>query len=94
MPMSQRLFRLGFVDDIATFGREEIMAEAQAEGLDMDRFQRDLVDSTLLAQHDADVARAVDQGVFGMPTFLLEDGRMFWGNDRLVLLEAALNGKL
>lgn len=92
VPMSQRLFRLGFVDDIATFGREEIMAEAQAEGLDMDRFQSDLDDPALLDEHDADVARAVDQGVFGMPTFLLEDGRMFWGNDRLILLEAALRG--
>ena len=29
------------------------------------------------------------RGAFGVPTFFLGD-RMFWGNDRLVLLEAAL----
>ncbi len=92
VPMSLRLFRLGFVDDIAAFGREEILAEAKAEGLDMDRFRHDLDDPALLAEHDADVARAAEQGVFGVPTFLLEDGRMFWGNDRLILLEAALRG--
>jgi len=31
--------------------------------------------------------------VFGVPTFLLGE-RMFWGNDRLVLLEVALRGEL
>lgn len=90
VPMSHRLFRLGFVDDIATFGPEEILAEARAEGLDMDRFRHDLDDPGLAREHEAKVARAAEQGIFGVPTFLLEDGRMFWGNDRLVLLEAAL----
>ncbi|HEY2871122.1 MAG TPA: DsbA family protein [Reyranella sp.] len=31
------------------------------------------------------------RGAFGVPTFFL-DGRLFWGNDRLPLLEAALRG--
>jgi 2-hydroxychromene-2-carboxylate isomerase len=30
--------------------------------------------------------RAFERGAFGVPTFFLGD-RMFWGNDRLVLLE-------
>jgi len=30
--------------------------------------------------------RAFDRGAFGVPTFFAGD-RMFWGNDRLVLLE-------
>jgi len=32
----------------------------------------------------------VKLGAFGAPTFV-HDGRFYWGNDRLVLLEAALN---
>jgi 2-hydroxychromene-2-carboxylate isomerase len=36
---------------------------------------------------------AVKRGVFGAPTFFVGE-EMFWGNDRLVLLEAFLCGKL
>src|ERR687898_1359015 len=41
------------------------------------------IDDTVLV----DLAKG--RGAFGVPTFFLGD-RMFWGNDRLVLLEAAL----
>lgn len=41
----------------------------------------------------ANTDEAVERGVFGAPTFFV-DGQMFWGNDRLVLLEDYLNGKL
>ena len=34
----------------------------------------------------ATARRAFERGAFGVPTFFVED-RMFWGNDRLVLLE-------
>ena len=32
------------------------------------------------------------RGAFGVPTFFVGE-QMFWGNDRLVILEAALAGK-
>lgn len=41
----------------------------------------------------ASTDEAVARGVFGAPTFFL-DGRMFWGNDRLPLIEACLSGRL
>lgn len=41
--------------------------------------------------HEALLEEARARGVFGVPTFVVDD-RMFWGNDRLVLLEAALAG--
>jgi 2-hydroxychromene-2-carboxylate isomerase len=34
----------------------------------------------------AGARRAFERGAFGVPTFFVGD-RMFWGNDRLVLLE-------
>ena len=36
---------------------------------------------------------AVKRGAFGAPTFFVGD-KMFWGNDRLPLLEAHLKGQL
>lgn len=91
--MSHRLFRLHFADDLARYGREEVVAEAKVEGLDVARFERDLDGPALREEHDAEVERAVAQGAFGVPTFLLGE-RLFWGNDRLVLLEAALRGQI
>lgn len=41
--------------------------------------------------HEALIEEARARGVFGVPTFVVDD-RLFWGNDRLVLLEAALAG--
>jgi 2-hydroxychromene-2-carboxylate isomerase len=35
---------------------------------------------------------AADRGVFGAPTFFVED-EMFFGNDRLTFVEARLQGK-
>jgi len=37
--------------------------------------------------------RAIQAGVFGVPTFAVDD-EIFWGNDRLPLLGAYLQGKL
>lgn len=41
----------------------------------------------------ANTEEAVQRGVFGAPTFFVDD-LMFWGNDRLVLLEEVVAGKL
>ena len=37
--------------------------------------------------------RAIQAGVFGVPTLAVDD-EIFWGNDRLPLLSAYLQGKL
>jgi len=41
----------------------------------------------------ANSAEAVSRGAFGAPTFFVGD-KMFWGNDRLGLLEAYLKGNI
>ena len=33
---------------------------------------------------------AEQKGVFGAPTFIVDDKELFWGQDRIVLLERAL----
>jgi 2-hydroxychromene-2-carboxylate isomerase len=47
-------------------------------------------DAELDKLHDAYTAEALDRGVFGAPTYYLESGEFFWGQDRLELLEREL----
>ena len=42
------------------------------------------------ARYEADTQRAIEAGVFGAPTYVV-DGEMFWGQDRLDFLERRLN---
>ena len=87
--MSHRLFRLIFVDERAEFGRDEVLFEARALGLDVSRFEADLDSPELAKEHERHVVESETRGVFGVPTFLYCD-QLYWGNDRLVLLESAL----
>ena len=41
---------------------------------------------TYMAEIAADTERAIEANVFGAPTFIV-DGEMFWGQDRLELLD-------
>lgn len=92
--MSMALFDLIFTEERDRFGPEEVLALAAQLGLDAERFKRDLDDPALKAGHDQEIEQLAGEGIFGVPTFVLEDGRTFWGNDRLVLLEAALAGRI
>jgi len=87
--MSHLLFRLIFVDDHSQFGREEVFAEASALGLDLARFESDLDSPELAQEHEQRVLEVESRGAFGVPTFFYGD-ELYWGNDRLVLLEEAL----
>jgi 2-hydroxychromene-2-carboxylate isomerase len=40
-------------------------------------------------RYDADTARAIEKGVFGAPSYVV-DGEMFWGQDRLDFVERKL----
>lgn len=90
--MSHRLFRLIFVDDRTTFGPREVIAEAVSLGLDVARFRADLDSVELGQEHERRVLEAESRGVFGVPTFFYRD-QLYWGNDRLVLLEDALKAE-
>jgi 2-hydroxychromene-2-carboxylate isomerase len=91
VPMCHALFRLIFADDRSHFGQQDVADEARRLGLDMAAFEADLSDPALAEALLAEAAEAGRRGAFGVPTFFVGE-RMFWGNDRLVLLEAVLNG--
>ena len=82
------LQQLIFVDGVA-IGDEAISELPKHLGLDEQAFRRDLAASQTRTRHEDLLDEARARGAFGVPTFFL-DKRMFWGNDRVVLLEAAL----
>jgi 2-hydroxychromene-2-carboxylate isomerase len=82
----QMIFGEGVAVDAAT-----IDALPGRLGLDAAAFTRDFEAPQTLKLHDAQLDEAARRGAFGVPTFFLGE-HMFWGNDRLPLLEAALRG--
>lgn len=90
VPCCRLLQQLIFVDGVAI--DDGVIAGLPGRlGLDAQVFQRDLKSSETQARHEALLDEARTRGAFGVPTFFVGE-RMFWGNDRLVLLEAALGG--
>lgn len=69
------------IDDVATLQRF-----AAAAGLDPAALPAIVADERLKAGLDANLQEAVGAGLFGLPAVLL-DGKLFFGNDHLDLLE-------
>ncbi len=90
MPCCRLLQQMIFVDG-TTIDAVAISSLPTRLGLEPDAFRRDLDAPETRARHEALLDEAGARGAFGVPTFFLGD-RMFWGNDRLPLLEAALGG--
>jgi len=82
----------------ALWEREENLADqttlrgaAERADLDFDAIRNAAPpDSELDALHDGYTNEALSRGVFGAPTYFLESGEFFWGQDRLDLLEREL----
>src|SRR5262245_35870503 len=90
VPCCRLLQRLIFVDGVAI--DDDVIGGLPATlGLDAAAYRKGLAATATRARHDALLDEARERGAFGVPTFFLDD-RMFWGNDRLMLLEAALAG--
>jgi 2-hydroxychromene-2-carboxylate isomerase len=55
--------------------------------------RRDPAGPEVKAELQALTARAVQQGVFGVPSFRLDDGEVFWGQDALTMLADRLRSR-
>ena len=87
----EAMFEAVFVNN-ESIDAEACAAIAARIGLDAWLF-RDAMSSSAVDQSVTTNARhAFERGAFGVPTFFIDD-RMFWGNDRLVLLEHYLSHK-
>ena len=69
---------------------EELRGElAREHGLDAGAFASELASERVAAAVASSARDALERGAFGVPTFFIGP-RMFWGNDRLVLVRHAL----
>ena len=82
----------------AVWEREETIADPAAMALAAQRAGLDVAelraggpsDTDLDALYDRYTQEALAAGVFGAPSYVLPSGEIFWGQDRLDLLERAL----
>jgi 2-hydroxychromene-2-carboxylate isomerase len=89
---SRGLFAAMFIDPLTRIDLNECMRRAEDCGLPPEEFRRFVGDSRTARELDEVTRKAVDTGVFGVPTFVA-GGELFWGNDRLVLLREYLSKK-
>lgn len=79
--------------DEKNLNEPEVMAEVlTAAGFDGDEFMRLCASDAVKTTLKANTEEAVDRGVFGAPS-LFVDGELFFGQDRLEFVEAALRAK-
>jgi 2-hydroxychromene-2-carboxylate isomerase len=81
----------------ALWEREESLADpaavslaAQRAGFEAAELRSSHSDAELDMVHEQFTRDALTAGVFGAPSFVLPSGEIFWGQDRLELLERAL----
>jgi 2-hydroxychromene-2-carboxylate isomerase len=69
--------------------RATLLEIAREQGADGPTLLEAAEESAVGQESDANTRAAIDQGVFGMPTFVIE-GELFWGQDRLDFVARAL----
>lgn len=94
-PLSHALYRALWVDDRDISDPAVLADLCASEGLDgaalLERTQAPETKQRLISS----TTRAIDQGVFGAPTFVVHQEAgplLFWGQDRLPMVERALTG--
>lgn len=83
---SRRLFDAVFGGGAQMLTDHDLARLADEAGLDGARLVSLIEDKETEALHRRTIDAAVEAGAFGVPTFVV-DGEVFWGNDRLVLLQ-------
>lgn len=75
------LFALYFAQEQPDSTAEAIALAARQVGL-----EGNWLDASAEVEHRKNVTDALEAGAFGVPTFVTEDGQLFWGQDRFPLL--------
>ena len=86
------MYRSAWQDDI-DIGEPGALAEVlNASGFDGEALLEGTQAPEIKARLRENTARAAGLGVCGVPTFQVDDGPLFWGQDRLSMVERALQG--
>jgi len=88
MRLTGAVLRAVWVEDRNIADAGELSAMLAALGLPPRRLD-DAQSQAVHERYERDSQRAIDVGVFGAPTYLI-DGEMFWGQDRLDFVERRL----
>jgi len=89
------VYQANFVHDRDISDPQILHAAARRAGLDPLETLSAMTSETVKDQLREETAKAADLGIFGAPSFVAEDGEMFWGNDRLEdALDWAVRGTL
>ncbi|SEB00119.1 2-hydroxychromene-2-carboxylate isomerase [Variovorax sp. YR216] len=89
-PLSHALLRALWAEERDTSDAAVRIAVADENGYDGAALQAMEQKAQTQAVYRAYTAEAVDKGVFGAPIYIL-DGERFWGQDRLVFLDRAID---
>lgn len=94
--LTQALYRAYFVAGLDVADRDVLATVAREQGLDESLVRTGIDAPEVKEALRAATARAVDDGVFGVPAYVVVQGdtrTLYWGQDRLNLVEAALGGQ-
>lgn len=91
VPYARAVFKAYWSDDQDIAKPEVLAALAQAVGLDPGSFLADIETPAMKEALRANTDEVMARGGFGSPTYFLNGTDMFFGNDRLGLMEAKLN---
>jgi 2-hydroxychromene-2-carboxylate isomerase len=91
LKLSQELGRAVWEREETLADPDHVASAARRAGLDAAELRAGgPSDAELDALHEQFTSEALTAGVFGAPSFVLPTGEVFWGQDRLDLLERAL----
>ena len=89
------VYQANFVHDRDISDLQILHAAARRAGLDPLEVLAAMTSEPVKQQLKDETAKAADLGIFGAPSFITEDGELFWGNDRLEdALDWAVRGTL
>jgi 2-hydroxychromene-2-carboxylate isomerase len=91
--LTEAILRAVWVEDRDIADHATLMAIANENGMDGKALLAATEDEAVHAEYQANTEEAMKIGVFGAPAYVF-DGELFWGQDRLQMLEWRLTQKL
>ncbi len=94
VPYAWSVFK-SYWGDLKDISQPAVLREiAREAGLDPEQFFDSIAGEDAKVRLKEATGELIERGGFGSPTMFVNGERMFFGNDRLPLVEAALNGQL
>ena len=91
--LSHAILRAVWAEDRDIADHATLVAIANEQGLDGKGLLAATEDAAVQSEYQSNTEEAMKIGVFGAPTYVF-DGELFWGQDRLQMLEWRLTQKL